>query len=102
MLIGSIIDVLVTLTRNWYELSVKFHQKLNFCGETVNPTKFTIKATVGLVFSKILEKYTKIPQFYTTWKCFQWNFIKNTPSFTFKYHNTGKIQFSRVENLKSV
>ena len=34
MVIGSIIDVLVTLTHNWYELSEKFHQKLNFCGKT--------------------------------------------------------------------
>ena len=35
VLIGSIIDVLVTLTHNWCELSVKFHQKLDFCSKTV-------------------------------------------------------------------
>ena len=35
MLICSIIDVLVTLTHNWYEFSVKFHQKLDFCGKTL-------------------------------------------------------------------
>ena len=34
VLIGSIIDVLVTLTHSWYKLSVKFCQKLNICSKT--------------------------------------------------------------------
>ena len=35
MLMGSIIDVFVTLTHNWYELSAKCCQKLDFCSKTV-------------------------------------------------------------------
>ena len=35
MLIDSIIDVLVTLTHNWFELSAKFCQKPDFCSKTV-------------------------------------------------------------------